>query len=84
MGAPFSLEENEMATVKARVIRPVYVRGVEKHEGDVVDLSHQEFHEMRTTNFVVKHVEPEAPPVAAVAPAAPAVEPARADDKKGK
>lgn len=69
------------ATVKAKVIRPVYVRGVEKKEGDVIDISHQEFHEMRSAYQVVKYEEPEAPAVAPVAPVVPEV---KVDDKKGK
>ena len=71
------------ATVKAKVIRPVYVRGVERKEGDVIEVSHQEYHEMRSAYQVVKYEEPEAPApvVAPVAPVAPEV---KADDKKGK
>ena len=85
-----------MATVKkAKVIRGVYIRGVAyaegtvgsvsndgtKQSGDAFVVSHQEFNEMRVSNYLVPHVEPEV-----VAPAAvPAVE-TKYDDaaKKGK
>jgi hypothetical protein len=51
--------------VKAKVIRGVYIRGKAYPEGTIVDLSPQEYTELKHTNYVVA-----AP---AEAPAAPAV-----------
>ena len=65
-----------MATVqKAKVVRGVYIRGVAHAEGvvgsvsdqgtrqpgDSFVISHQEFNEMKASNYVVAHVEPAAP-----------------------
>jgi len=84
-----------MATVKkAKVLRGVYIRGVAyaegtvgsvsndgtKQPGDAFVISHQEFNEMRASNYLVAHVEPEA-----VAVTAPVID-TKYDDaaKKGK
>ncbi len=58
--------------MKAKVIRGVYVRGKAHPEGAIVELSAQEFSELKHTNYVVA-APAEAPPAPAVeAPAAPA------------
>jgi len=84
-----------MATAKkAKVLRGVYIRGVAyaegtvgsvsndgtKQPGDAFVVSHQEFNEMRSSNYLVAHVEPEVAEVAV-----PVVE-TKYDDaaKKGK
>lgn len=43
----------EGGTVKAKVLRGVYVRGKAYGEGAIVDLSPQEFSELKHTNYVV-------------------------------
>lgn len=82
-----------MQTLKAKVIRGVYIRGtpypegavgsvredLAKQPGDAFACTHQEFHELRTANYLAQHIEPEKP---AAAPAAPP--PAEEPPKKAK
>jgi hypothetical protein len=62
---------------KAKVIRGVYIRGTAYGEGSIVDVSTQEFQELKSTNYVVMATPEEV--AAAETPAAP--EPAKAKAK---
>lgn len=74
-GSPFSIGENGMAK-KAVVIRGVYIRGTAYAEGTVgvvgnrdtvkaadeaFIVSHQEFDELRSSNYLAAYVAPPAP-----------------------
>ena len=59
-------DEEAMATVKGKIIRGVYVRGVPYPEGAIVEMSGYELAELTTANYAVKATEedlaPPAPP----------------------
>jgi len=51
-----------MATIRAKVIRGVYIRGKGYAEGAIVELSGQEFGELLTSNYVIAAPKEEAKP----------------------
>jgi hypothetical protein len=53
---------------KARVIRGVWIRGTPQAEGAIVELSPQEFGELKTWNYVVAVTDADLAPAKADAP----------------
>lgn len=83
--------------MRAKVIRGVYIRGTPQPEGavgsvredrvkqpgDAFAVSHQEFHELCSANYLAPHADAPVSEPAAPVPA-PAVEPEKSEVKKGK